>query len=229
MKHKDDQAHADTRDLDSDGVDELVLKNDKLFAVFSPTNGGRLVYLFTVNNPPGRLVIGNPIDDWNLLEDLHAYMDVPPNHPGALADVGYEHDHYSAEIRVSGGDTVWTRLSNSEKNSTGFGVLKNLTLRQGENTIRAEYSLPGSLTKLSTEIGFSPDYQELLRKGPSAVEECSPAKGIRGWSNEGVTVGARLDGDHAIWDKPRQERFGHGYLLRVTGFRGFTVRIGAED
>jgi hypothetical protein len=229
MKHKDDQAHADTRDLDSDGVDELVLKNDKLFAVFSPTNGGRLVYLFTVNNPPGRLVIGNPIDDWNLLEDLHAYMDAPPNHPGALADVGCEHDHYSTEIPVSGGDTVWAKLSNSETKSTGFGVLKNLTLRQGENTIRAEYGLPSSLTKLSTEIGFSPDYQQLLRKGPSAVEECSPAKGIRGWSNEGVTVGARLDVDHAIWDKPRQERFGHGYLLRVTGLRGFTVWIGAED
>src|SRR5438093_438016 len=100
MTNKCDGAHADLRDLDSDGEDELVLKNDKLFAVFSPKNGGRLVYLFTVNNPPGRLVVGNSIDDWNLLEDLHAYMDVPPNHPGALADVGYEHDNYSTEIRV---------------------------------------------------------------------------------------------------------------------------------
>src|SRR6184192_4165582 len=229
MTNKCDMAHADLRDLDSDGEHELVLKNDKLFAVFSPRNGGRLVYLFTVNNPPGRLVIGNPIDDWNLLEDLHAYMDVPPNHPGALADVGYEHDNYSTEIRVPYGDTVWARLSNSEKNSTGFGILKNLSLGKSESTIRTEYSLPNSLTKLSTEIGFSPDYQQLLRMGPSAVEECSPAKGIRGWSNEGVTVGARLDGGYAIWDKPRQDRFGHGYLLRVTGFRGFTVWIGAED
>src|SRR5207247_2091112 len=115
MTNKCDLAHADLRDLDSDGQDELVLKNDNLFAVFSPKNGGRLVYMFTVNNPPGRLVIGNPIDDWNLLEDLHAYMDTPPNHPGALADVGYEHDNYSTEIRVPYGDTVWARLSNSEK------------------------------------------------------------------------------------------------------------------
>jgi hypothetical protein len=229
MRHKDERAHADLEDLDSDGVDELVLKNDKLVAVFSPNNGGRLVYLFTVNNPPGRMVIGNPIDDWNLLEDLHAYMNVPPNHPGALADVGYEHDHYSTEIRVSKGDTVWARLSNSEKKSSGFGIQKNLTLGHGESTIRTEYSLPSSLTRLSTEIGLSPDYQQLLLKGPSAVEACSPAKGIRGWSNGGVTVGARLDGENAIWDTPRQERFGHGYLLRVTGFRGFTVWIGAED
>ena len=229
MTHKSDWAYADLRDLDSDGEDELVLKNDKVFAVFSPRNGGRLVYLFTVGNPPGRLVIGNPIDDWNLLEDLHAYMDAPPNHPGALADVGFEHDHYSTEIRVPYGDTVWARLSNSEKRSTGFGILKNLSLGKGESTIRTEYSLPNSLTNLSTEIGFSPDYQQLLRSGPSAVEECSPAKGIKGWSNEGVTVGARLDGAYAIWDKPRQDRFGHGYLLGVTGFRGFTVWIGAED
>jgi len=156
-------------------------------------------------------------------------MDAPPNHPGALADVGFEHDHYSTEIRVPYGDTVWARLSNSEKRSTGFGILKNLSLGKGESTIRTEYSLPNSLTNLSTEIGFSPDYQQLLRSGPSAVEECSPAKGIKGWSNEGVTVGARLDGAYAIWDKPRQDRFGHGYLLRVTGFRGFTVWIGAED
>ena len=124
---------------------------------------------------------------------------------------------------------MWARLSNSEKKGAGFGILKNLSLGKSESTIRTEYSLPNSLTKLSTEIGFSPDYQQLLRMGPSAVEECSPAKGIRGWSNEGVTVGARLDGGYAIWDKPRQDRFGHGYLLRVTGFRGFTVWIGAED
>src|SRR5207245_10601819 len=68
MAHKTDRAQADLKDLDSDGDDELVLKNNKLFAVFSPTNGGRLVYLFTVSNPPGKLVIGNPIDEWNLLE-----------------------------------------------------------------------------------------------------------------------------------------------------------------
>src|SRR5438552_12321402 len=77
MTHKSGRAQADLRDLDSDGEDELVLKNDKLFAVFSPRHGGRLVYLFTVSNPPGRLVIGNPIDDWTLLEDIHAYMDAP--------------------------------------------------------------------------------------------------------------------------------------------------------
>ena len=44
--HHDGQAHATLRDIDSDGEEELVVKNDKLFAVISPRWGG----------PPGRTI-----------------------------------------------------------------------------------------------------------------------------------------------------------------------------
>jgi hypothetical protein len=70
---------------------------------------------------------------------------------------------------------------------------------------------------------------QLLRKGPLGIRDYSPTESIRGWSNGFVTVGARLDRSSAFWEKPRQDRFGHGYLLRVTGDREFTVWIGAED
>jgi hypothetical protein len=229
MQHKDDLCHAHLQDIDHDGNEELVLKNTALFAVLSPKNGGRLVYLFAVQNAPGRLVVGNPIDDWNLLEDLHAYMDVPPNHPGALSDVGYEHDSYSAQIDVPEGETAKVRLRNTETNRSGFGIEKSLYLEQDNSAIRVDYAFPAGLTRLSTEIGFSPDYLQLLRKGPLSVRDYSPTESIRGWTNGYVTAGARLDRSSAFWEKPRQARFGHGYLLRATGDRSFTVWIGAED
>ncbi len=229
MRDQDALSHAYLRDIDRDGNLELVMKNDSLFAVFSPQNGGRLVYLFTTRSPPGRLVIGNPIDDWNLLEDLHGYMDVPPNHPGALSDVGFEHDNYIVDIPVPEGDSVAVRLRNSEKNSSGFGVEKNILLQQGHHTLQVDYALPDSMSKLSTEIGFSPDYLELLRSGAGSVKQYSPTDEVRGWATMNVTVGARIDARYSVWDSPRQEKFGHGYLLRVTGLRKFTIWVGGED
>ncbi|SRR6266566_1194789 len=229
MHHKDNLCHAYLQDIDHDNNEELVLKNSALFAVLSPKNGGRLVYLFAIQNTPGRLVIGNPIDDWNLLEGLHEYMDMPPNHPGALSDIGYEHDSYSAEILVPEGDMVRIALRNNEKNRSGFGIERNLFLERDNSTIRVDYTFPAGLARLSTEIGFSPDYLQLLLKGTVGVRDYSPTESIRGWSNGFVSVGARLDRSSAFWEKPRQERFGHGYLLKVTGDRAFTVWIGAED
>ncbi len=229
MLEKDDLCHTLLQDIDQDGNDELILKNNSLFAVFTPRNGGRLVYLFTVRAPPGRLVVGNPIDDWNLLEGLHEYMDVPPNHPGALSDVGCEHANYSPEIIARDGDAASAKLVNIEENSPGYWVEKNLTLRSNETAIRVDYKLPSSLTRLSTEVGFSPDYLQLLRKGNHSVKKYSPTENVRGWANKHVTVGVRLDGESAFWDMPRQEKFGHGYLLRVTGIGNFTVWTGAED
>ena len=229
MHSKDELCHAYMQDIDHDGDNELVLKNDALFAVISPINGGRLVYLFTVQNSPGRLVIGNPIDDWNLLEELHEYMDKPPNHPGALTDVGYEHDRYSAEILVGEGESVSVGLRNVERYRSGFAIEKTLFLEQNTSAIRVDYKLPSSLTRLSTEVGFSPDYLRLLRKGPADLREYSPTESIRGWSNGGVTAGVRLDRSSAFWDEPRQRSFGHGRLLRVTGDHCITLWIGAED
>ena len=140
MKHKDKEAHAYLQDLDQDGEEELVLKNSNLFSVFSPRNGGRLVYLFGIREPPGRLVVGNPIDDWNWLERLHEYMDVPPNHPGAFSDVGYEHDCYEASLRATDGDEVNARLLNAQPDSPR--IEKKIRLFEGGDAIRVEYALP---------------------------------------------------------------------------------------
>ena len=113
-------------DVDGDGEDELVLKNNKLFAVVAPQRGGRLIYLFDLTGRAGRLVVGNVSDDWNLQEELNRYMDCPRNHPGALADVGYEHDRYRAVIPDAPGQTIAVSLHNLEPESQLRGIEKQI-------------------------------------------------------------------------------------------------------
>jgi len=86
--HHDEQAHVTLYDIDADGEDELVLKNDKLFAVISPRWGARLVALFKLEGSQGKMVIGNPSDDWNWMQELNRFMEVPriiPVHSPILA------------------------------------------------------------------------------------------------------------------------------------------------
>src|SRR5206468_1848955 len=109
--------HAGIVDIDNDGAEELVLKNDHLFAIVSPRWGGRLTHLFDLTCRSGCLVIGNISDDWNWQEELHRYMDHPRNHPGAFADVGHEHDTYEAAVATGQGLAVGATLQNVEPGS----------------------------------------------------------------------------------------------------------------
>ncbi len=216
MCHKDEYAHAYLQDLDADGESELVVKNESAFGVFSPRNGGRLVALFSISGSPGRLVVGNPIDDWNLLEDLHGYMDLPTNHPGAFSDIGFEHDNFVSDIQHPEGKEVIVSLRNVSQNSLASGLLKSVRLGRGEASIRVDYTLPSLGGQFSTEVGLSPDYLKLLRHARMGVKEFSPATHVRGWANENIAVSVRLAKGSAFWDTPRQREFGHGYLLRIT-------------
>ena len=226
MKHKDKEAHAYLQDLDQDGEEELVLKNSNLFSVFSPRNGGRLVYLFGIREPPGRLVVGNPIDDWNWLERLHEYMDVPPNHPGAFSDVGYEHDCYEASLRATDGDEVNARLLNAQPDSPR--IEKKIRLFEGGDAIRVEYALPETMASLLIEFGLSPDYLSLLRDGRRGARSYSPMKDTRGWADGDLAVWVGLD-ESSAFENPRSPIFGHGWLVRVAGLgRRFELRLGVD-
>jgi len=226
MKHRDGEAHAYLQDLDQDGEEELVLKNRNLFSVFSPRNGGRLVYLFSVRNPPGRLVVGNPIDDWNLLERLHEYMDIPPNHPGAFSDVGYEHDCYETILQATDGDEVNARLRNAQTDSPR--IEKKITLFEGGDAIRVDYALPEAMSSLLIEFGLSPDYLLLLRDGRRGARSYSPVKDRRGWANGDLAVWVGLD-ESSAFENPRIPIFGHGWFMRVAGLgRRFTLRLGVD-
>lgn len=224
---RDGGAHAELVDIDEDGEKELVVKNDRLFAVFAPSAGGRLVYLFDLSDKAGRMLIGNPSDDWNFQEELNRYMDCPRNHPGALADVGYEHDSYDTIISQSHGDTVSLTLVNVESGSHLYGLEKRIELSQNNSHLSVTYTTPQNLWRVSTEICLSPDYHKLLRHGKKGLAVFN-GPSWRGWSNGSARAWVRINSNEStIWDKPYQSECGHGLTLRVTSFsRKFHLELG---
>jgi hypothetical protein len=227
--NKDEKSHCYLCDIDHDGEEELILKNRELFAVVSPSRGGRLVALFAVAGDDGMMVIGNPTDDWNLKEELNDYMDIPPNHPGALADVGFEHDFYSVGIVDAKGGGVQARLRNQQSTSAAFGLVKEIRLDSYEDhMVRVSYVLPEGLSGLDVEFGLSPDYLSLLRKGRSILEQYD-LDGARCCSTDSVVVWVKPDRAASRWGEPYQSEFGHGRALRllVQG-RRFGVSIGVQ-
>jgi hypothetical protein len=230
MRHRDDHAHVQTADIDHDGSDELILKNDKLFAVVSPRCGGRLVYLFSLEGPHGKLVIGNPSDDWNWLEDLNEYMHAPANHPGAVTDVGYEGESYEVALSVPGGGEASATLSRRPAGLPGAGIQKTFSLAYGSDELRVSYQLPDHLSALAIECGFSPDYLDLLRRGRRSLARVTEP-GIWGWRNNGVTAWLRLDGaGSVVVDEAAARDFGHGQAIRLTANGpAFTMWLGARQ
>ncbi len=232
VEHKEEGRHhpnAHLKDLDCDGSRELVLKNDKLFAVFSPRCGGRLVYLFGTDRPPGTLLVGNPIDDWNLLEDLHGYMETPPNHPGALSDVGFERDNFKVNVSTPKRRVVHAAEVDVDPNSRAFGLVKQIELEAGANRLSVLYTLPEGISEFQTLIGVSPDYLKLLRDGrPEGDAFCASAQ-FRRWSNVDSSVWVRLE-ENCCFLPPPVEIFGHGYVARIgsRGAKNFRFSIGVD-
>ena len=231
MKNKNAKAYAYLSDIDNDGHEELILKNDVLFAVVSPRYGGRLVYLFDVGGTQGRMVIGNPSDDWNWQEELNKYMETPANHPGALSDIGHEDDRHKATVTESNGDKAEAFLVNKRAKSSAYGLRKIFRLFRAKNELEVTYELPQTLTNLSIECGLSPDYLHLLRFGQSSLTEYRTSDS-RGYSNNGALVWVRL-ADPArtsfdVYSNPR--RFGHGYAIRIRALNSpFTIYLGAKQ
>lgn len=230
MKNRKRGAYAYIEDIDNDGHEELILRNEQVFAVFSPLYGGRLIYLFDIGGTQGKMTVGNPSDDWNWQEELNKNMKTPANHPGALSDMGYEDDRYEAVVTASGGDKVEAVLVNKRKKSQAFGLRKTLRLRRNKNEIEVTYQLPPDLPGLSIECGFSPDYLHLLRFGRRSLKEFTGLN-VRGYSNNGAAVWVRLgDSARSVYDSYAQVReFGHGYAIRIRALTSpFTIWVGTK-
>lgn len=222
-------------DLDGDGEREVILCNEHLYAVVSPAQGGRLVYLFarTPGGVGAALVIGNPTDDWNLQEELNRYMMVPPNHPGALSDVGFEHDRYKVSAMESG-TRVFLEMTNVQKGSRLFGARKRVLLSPDASELVVSYELPDRVSGLDVESCLSPDYHRLLREGRQALAPCDgEAPGItwRGFRNGSVAVWLGLDRDEeTAWAEPSQAEAGHGLNVCVeTRVPHFHLLIGCGE
>jgi hypothetical protein len=216
------QPAADVVDVDADGDDEVVLRAGGLYAVVSPAHGGRLVLLFHRGAAEARLVVGNPTDHWNWQEELNRYMDVPPNHPGGLADLGFVHDPWRANAVEASPDGAFVELVNA-----GDGPLcgARKTVLAGRHDVVVCYRLPEAVPALVVQTCLSPDYLGLLRNGRRHVErlEHPCRRGVR-------------NGDEAVWIEVQADErtafetaseVGHGVNVHVRARqRHFHLAIG---
>jgi hypothetical protein len=216
-------------DLDDDGEVEVVLANERLFAVLSPRFGGRLVALYDLD--AGALVVGNPADDWNWQEDLNRYMEVPANHPGALADVGHENERWELAATRSLADTgVEAELRNVEAGSPLFGSTKRIRLHRDAPHLEVGYELAAAPERFRVELGLSPDYLTLLREGRETVRVLHAGR-RRGFAAGVAAVWVELPGDQPlVWESPPVRPAGHVLVLRVAAYRpSFVLRLGVGD
>ena len=215
-------------DLDDDGEVEVVLANERLFAVLSPRFGGRLVALFDLE--AGALVVGNPADDWNWQEDLHRYMEIPANHPGALADVGHENERWELVATRTGDAGVEAQLRHIEAGSALFGSTKTFRLRPGAVELEVVYELTDAPERFRIELGLSPDYLTLLREGRAAVRTLHAGR-RRGFAAGAAAVWVELpDGEPVVWESPPPRAAGHVLVLRAAAYRtSFALRLGVGE
>jgi starch synthase len=206
---------AEVVDIDRDGEDEVLLRNEHLFAVMSPRHGGRLVYLFALTPSGGVLLVGNPTDDWNFQEELNRFMDQPANHPGALRDLGYEHDRYAVSGLQVGLTHARVDLTNVQPDSRLHGCRKTLLLTADAESLLVCYRAPEEVREPATEACLSPDYYRLLREGRAAVSPCrgDTWRGYR--TGEAAVWLALAQGERTAWEEPADPEAGHGINLRV--------------
>lgn len=211
-RNSDGLAHVEARDVDHDGEPDLVLRNAAWFALCSPRWGGRIISFYSISGGRGALAVGNPCDDWNFLEDLNRFMEIPRNHPGAFADVGFENDQHSWQV-LEEGETAKVRLVNIEKGSAAHGLEKTFEFSRIGPVLEVQYVLPPGLPRLSVECALSPDYLHLLRTGASALSRIE-GPGLRGFRSNGVSVVVECDSS-CLWETPIQECVGHARTVRA--------------
>ena len=159
-------------DLDNDGVDELVMYNDRVLAVFESI-GGRAAWVFAKDGGSSYSVVGVDNAYWYGTEG--DYND--GNHIAALSDVGpdHQHDFYAMTVDTSSGNTVQAtlhRLRREEDRAPDAGAaLPRLHLPgRGQHPVRPErlVARPGG-PALQRRDGprLGPDVSYMGRRNPN--------------------------------------------------------------
>lgn len=228
MSRPDGSLRIDRMDVDRDGDEEVVLRNDELCAVISPKCGGRIIYLMDFAH--GTLIVGNPADDWNWQQAQNKFMEIPRNHTGAFADVGYEDDVYAIETSVKHDGIATLKLVNRSPASALCGATKTFSLAENSACLQVDYALPKSMQSLDIEFCLSPDYLNLLRGGIRSV--CAGAVGTtRVVSSGASTVYVRpLTPSSFQWNDAQSRQCGHGFLYSLYCCEPrFTCEIGVRN
>jgi len=137
-------------DIDNDGYQELVMHNDRVFAVFEGT-GARAVNVFAKGSDYNFSIVGVDNAYWSGTEA--DYNDV--NHVGALSDVGpnYQHSGYGMQVTKASGSVV-------EAVFTHEGLTKTVRLPLGQPYLDCVYEVGPGTQYIQT--GYSPDLVDLI-------------------------------------------------------------------
>ncbi len=192
-------AEAVAIDVDLDGENEYLLRNDRVFALFEAI-GGRMTAAWA-RDPVGGAV-------YQVSGNFLAYNDRETEEEGTSHDngiggtgarrtsgfkdwfavgtgIGYVNDLY---VVSAAGPNAWTFTSSDGK------IAKTITLDDLSNRLRAGYQLTGDATELYIRFGLSPHLEELLVSGQSGMQSPPVANGVKTISKAGVTTALRYDG-----------------------------------
>ncbi|MFK7910414.1 MAG: hypothetical protein AB8F34_07400, partial [Akkermansiaceae bacterium] len=163
-------ASAVAQDVDLDGENEYVLKNDRVFAVFESI-GGRLTAAWARDTTLGQVyqVVGNHLsysgseteeEGDSILNgsDINAYRtsgykDWFASGPDTNA---YVNDNYTV---AASGTNGWVFTSSDGK------ISKTISLADSSDMLAGDYVLTGGVTKLFVRFGASPHLDDLLVNG----------------------------------------------------------------
>ncbi|MCL5773216.1 MAG: hypothetical protein M1536_02410 [Firmicutes bacterium] len=149
----------ETKDLDLDGVNEYIIKNDRLFAVMDRVGG--TIRWAVVKGKDGFIpVLGNPLT-YPLYEgeaEVDRYGDY--QRISSLRDVGRDNDIYNIQPAENG----FTFTSSDGK------IRKTVTLPDGSSSLKASYSIDPSIKEQKVLMGLSPNLEDLLDNGQKNLE-----------------------------------------------------------
>ncbi len=148
-------------DIDHDGSDELIMHNNKIFAVFEGI-GGKINWLFYKDGYGNAYsVVGSDVAYWS--ETDGDYNEGSANHFAALSDVepNQQNSVYDITIQQSAGDIVQATLDQ-------WGVKKIITLETDNNYLDCDYDFFGSTGYIKS--GWTPDLLDVIWSGKGHLQ-----------------------------------------------------------
>ena len=158
------------QDIDFDGANEYILKNDRVFAVFE-ASGGRLTAAWSREPASGEVyqIIGNFSSYSGSETEEEGDANATGSFVNAYRTSGFK-DWYASgpETNIyindlynvtAAGASGWTLTSSDGK------ISKTISLGDSSGKLSASYTLGGDVTKLYVRFGLSPHLSDLLING----------------------------------------------------------------
>jgi hypothetical protein len=190
-------------DVDLDGEDEFILRNDRIFAVFEAI-GGRMTAAWARSPEDGRIyqVAGNFLSyNDSGTEEEGATHDDGSGNTGARRTSGFK-DWFAAGPNsgyvnalyavTAAGTNGWTFTSPDGR------IAKTIVLPDSANSLRADYNVSGDVSALYVRFGLSPHLEDLLVNGQTNLDSPPAAGGRKVVANRNefhnVTTALRFSG-----------------------------------